>query len=72
MAFFINSLTFDSLPRLSFDLRVLINKNENKVRSALNRAAYLSGLGIAEVIAEQGQSEEPDFIKKNNHLIWIR
>lgn len=69
MAFFINSLTFDSLPRLSFDLRVLINKNENKVRSALNRAAYLSGLGRAEVIAEQGQSEEPDFIKKNNPTI---
>lgn len=45
MSFNIKSLSTQGLPRLPFDLRVLISKNEGKVRNALNRAARLNGLG---------------------------
>ena len=66
MSFNIKSLSTQRLPRLPFDLRVLISKNEGKVRNALNRAARLNGLGYTRELAEQYDKSFGDPIKRNN------
>lgn len=66
MSFNIKSLSTQGLPRLPFDLRVLISKNEGKVRNALNRAARLNGLGYTRELAEQYDKSLGDPIKRNN------
>lgn len=67
MSFNIKSLSLQELPRLDFDLRVLISKNEGKVRNVLSRAERLNGLGATPDLARQGGGNSlGDQIKRNN------
>ncbi len=64
---YLNSIkTVDDLPRLAFDLFLLVKKSTENIKKALRRASYLSGLGKTELMVSETIAIRDEKFKQYN------